>query len=297
MLNLAMIELEETCIQVLAVIGFLTAAYIFLKFAYKMFHALKVYGFKSYPDFSKYGKWSVVTGSSDGIGKGIAIELASRGQNVVLISRTAEKLKKVAEKISSECNVETKILQIDFSDDEAIYDKIASSLEGLDIGVLVNNVALKSTQAYYHKTPNLSEVIRKTLRIDMISCLKMTQIILPGMVERKRGLIINVSSIGAGIPVVNFSLHGASKTFIDYFTQALSYEYEDKGIIVQTLCPGGVSTPGSNVAPNFFVPSAENYAKSALSTVGANFITLKFWNRMMAPKMPDDVIKEDNKRK
>ena len=61
----------------------------------------------------------------------------------------------------------------------------------------------------------------------------MTQLILPQMVERKRGLIINVSTGISRIPIATFNIYGASKAFIDYFTQALSYEYEDKGITVQ----------------------------------------------------------------
>ena len=61
----------------------------------------------------------------------------------------------------------------------------------------------------------------------------MIECVLPGMVERKRGLIINVSALIARVPVATFACYGASKCFIDYFSQALSYEYEDKGITIQ----------------------------------------------------------------
>jgi len=61
----------------------------------------------------------------------------------------------------------------------------------------------------------------------------MTQIVLPGMVQRKRGLIVNVSSGIAMLPAATLATYGASKAFADYFSKALSYEYEDKGITIQ----------------------------------------------------------------
>ena len=66
----------------------------------------------------------------------------------------------------------------------------------------------------------------------------MTQVVLPGMVKRKRGLVLNLSSFAAVKPVKNYAMYSATKTFVDYFAQALSYEYESKGITIQVNITG-----------------------------------------------------------
>ncbi|CAK8678154.1 unnamed protein product [Clavelina lepadiformis] len=192
----------------------------------------RLYIFSTYPDFSKYGKWSVVTGSSTGLGKATALQLASRGQNIVLMSNEEEELRKVASEIESKHNVQTKCLTIDFSHDEEIYDEIADFLQGLDIGTLVNNVGIAQGLYRFLDIPNLSTFIRNIIRINAVSVVKMTQIVLPGMVERKRGLILNLSSMAAVKPVSHIIMYCATKTFVNYFSQGLSYEYESKGIKV-----------------------------------------------------------------
>ncbi|XP_042209410.1 inactive hydroxysteroid dehydrogenase-like protein 1 [Homarus americanus] len=89
---------------------------------------------------AKYGKWAVVTGSTDGIGKEYAKKLAQGGMNIILISRTMEKLKKVETEIADEYGVETEVVQADFSQGRVIYEDIGKHLQDKEIGVLVNNV-------------------------------------------------------------------------------------------------------------------------------------------------------------
>ncbi|GAB1298304.1 Testosterone 17-beta-dehydrogenase 3 [Apodemus speciosus] len=87
------------------------------------------------------GQWAVITGAGDGIGKAYSFELARHGLNVVLISRTLEKLQAIAEEIERTTGSRVKIVQADFTRED-IYDHIKEQLEGLEIGILVNNVGM-----------------------------------------------------------------------------------------------------------------------------------------------------------
>ncbi|XP_076800020.1 very-long-chain 3-oxoacyl-CoA reductase-like [Clavelina lepadiformis] len=259
-------------------IGIFTSLYFIVKIVLKVIEGSRLYIFSTYPNFSKYGKWSVVTGSTDGIGKETAIQLASRGQNIVLISRSEEKLRNVANEIESKHNVQTKCLTIDFSDDEEIYNKIADFLQGLDVGTLVNNVGIAQEISCFHEHPNLSKFLRDIIRLNVISVIKMTQVVLPGMVKRKRGLVLNLSSFAAVKPVKNYAMYSATKTFVDYFAQALSYEYESKGITIQSCMPGTVLTNITKKYGEFQkMPSPETYCKSWLATIGKARWTHGYW--------------------
>lgn len=83
-----------------------------------------------------YGEWAVVTGATNGIGKGYARELAARGLNIVLISRSETKLRKVSSEIETDFKVQTRWIVADFSEGEAVYEHIAKQLEGIQIGIL-----------------------------------------------------------------------------------------------------------------------------------------------------------------
>ena len=100
-------------------------------------------------DFSSFGQWSVVTGATDGIGLSFAKQLAAQGQNIVLISRSCEKLERVSRKIEEAYGVDTRIIVADFSSTD-IYDRISSGLEGLNLGTLVNPIIHRLFRRSYY---------------------------------------------------------------------------------------------------------------------------------------------------
>ncbi|XP_007429327.1 very-long-chain 3-oxoacyl-CoA reductase isoform X1 [Python bivittatus] len=219
--------------------------------------------------------WAVITGATDGIGKAYAEALARRGMKVALISRSQEKLDKVASEIKDKFKVETKTIVADFGNRENIYSNIKAGLEGLEIGILVNNVgASYDYPEYFLEIPDLDNKIDMLININIISMCKMTQLVLPRMVERSKGIIINVSSMSGVIPFPFLNLYSASKAFQSFFSQALGVEYKDKGILVQTVQPYFVVTKLSKLRrTSFFKPSPEQYVKYALNSLSLETVT------------------------
>ncbi|KAM6194992.1 inactive hydroxysteroid dehydrogenase-like protein 1 [Sarcoramphus papa] len=229
----------------------------------------------------QYGKWAVVTGSTDGIGKAYAEELAKRGVNIILISRNKEKLEAVSRSISETYKVETDFIVADFSKGREPYPAIKKALKDREIGILVNNVGMFYPYPDYFT--NLSEdMLWDMININIASANMMMHIVLPGMVEKKKGAIVNVSSASCCQPTPMLTIYGASKTYLDYFSRALHYEYASKGIFVQSLTPFIITTRKvacSSTASkrSFFFPSAEEYASHAVATLGLSTRTTGYW--------------------
>ncbi|XP_046859287.1 very-long-chain 3-oxoacyl-CoA reductase-like [Xenia sp. Carnegie-2017] len=228
-------------------------------------------------EFRRYGSWAVVTGCTDGIGKEYARQLAAKGLNIVLMSRTKEKLEAVAVEIEKDYNVETKIIQVDFSGGHEIYDAVLKELDGLDIGVLVNNVgASVSFPEYFHDIS--VEVIWRQVNVNVMSCAMLTRMIIPSMLERKKGIIINVSSASGQFPMPLTGAYGATKSFVDRFSKNLHNEYNDKGLIIQNVFPFVVATKMSGVKrESLLTPFPETYVASVLGKVGVAKECFGYW--------------------
>uniref|UniRef100_A0AAQ6IQE2 Hydroxysteroid (20-beta) dehydrogenase 2 n=1 Tax=Anabas testudineus TaxID=64144 RepID=A0AAQ6IQE2_ANATE len=249
--------------DVLTITGGVIVVFYLLKLLWTCWYGLQEYFVSEIwkVDLRRYGQWAVVTGATSGIGKAYASELARRGLDVVLISRCGDKLQKVAKEIEDQYGQKTCTIQADFTDGHSIYPTIAKELQSLDIGILVNNVGMTYSDhfAYFLEIPDADQ---------------MTRMVLPGMVERGTGLIINISSQVGIHPQPLLSLYCASKIFVTYFSQCLHAEYKSKGITVQCVAPFMVSTNMTkNMKVNCLVKSTSGYVREALNTVGYSSYT------------------------
>ncbi|XP_022115108.1 very-long-chain 3-oxoacyl-CoA reductase [Pieris rapae] len=229
-------------------------------------------------DFKSKGKWALVTGSTDGIGKEYAKELAARGCDIVLVSRSLDKLKATATEIQNDYKVNTKIVQADFSE-EGIYDKISKEIADLEIGTLVNNVGISySYPEYFTDIADWENSITTMIRANMVSVTRMTGIILPDMVKRGKGVVINIGSGSSLIPSPLLTVYAACKAYVDKFSEGIDMEYNKKGIIVQCVLPGFVCSNMSGIRrASLLAPTAKTFVKSAISLVGTTSKTVGYF--------------------
>lgn len=162
------------------------------------------------------------------------------GLNIYLISRTEAKLQAAAAEIAREYGVETKYFAADLAaagmepTDKPCWTDLKSALSNVDIGILVNNAGLSySYPGYFHEVDQAT--VHNILALNNAALVKMTYLVLPGMLERKRGAIMNISSgsatLVAALPLL--TEYAASKAFVDAFSKSLAEEYRDKGIHIQ----------------------------------------------------------------
>ncbi|CAN7994476.1 unnamed protein product [Ixodes pacificus] len=268
-----------TSVMICSIIGLVFVVYVLVKLLISLWRGFytcflaRWLGFTV--DFRKMGEWAVVTGASDGIGRAYAEELAARGLNVVLISRTLEKLQEVASEIEKTYKVKTKVISADFTGGNEIYEVIRRELEGLEVGVLVNNVGTSySYPEFFSAVPEGDKVMDGIIRANCLAGTMMTRICLPQMDERRRGAIINVSSISAMHPLPLLSTYAASKAYMDYLSQGLQAEYRERGVYIQSVMPAYVSTKMSKIRKaSYMVPTAKTYVREALNTVGVEHAT------------------------
>ncbi|XP_051900696.1 hydroxysteroid (20-beta) dehydrogenase 2 [Pristis pectinata] len=254
-------------------IGTLTCLYFMVKFSWKLLFGIRIYVLSKFwrIDLMSFGEWAVVTGATNGIGKAYAHELARRGLNIVLISRSLERLKAIAQEIEQQHGKKTKIIQADFTSEAVIYGPIEAALEDLNIGILVNNVGRTYAvlPCYFLDRPNVQKAVTDIVNCNALSVPMMTSIVLPQMVKRKKGVIINISSEAGSHPHPLRSMYAATKVFIDFFSRALNAEYKSQGIIIQCVMPLFVSTNLTHdMKTSFFVKQADDYVRGALNTVG-----------------------------
>ncbi|XP_060806674.1 very-long-chain 3-oxoacyl-CoA reductase [Amyelois transitella] len=249
-------------------------------------------------DFKSYGEWAMITGSTDGIGKEYARQIAAKGCNVILVSRTLDKLKAVAEEIENEFKVKTKVIQADFTkdDDTVLYANIANEIKGMEIGVLVNNVGTSYVYPeYFLEIPDWLTTVTDLLKVNCTALVRVTALVLPAMVQRKKGIVINIGSIVSECHSPLLTVYSATKAFVCKFSTTLKEEYEKDGIIVQCVTPGYVVTNMSRYkASSFFVPTPKDFVRSALRLVNTTSKTYGFFNHSLSMVFIDfiDAISE-----
>jgi uncharacterized protein len=194
----------------------------------------------------KFGT-AFITGASSGIGAAFAEKLAARGTNLVLTARRRERLEELAGSLAERYGILADILQADLSEREGI-EKAARCVESLDdLGLLVNNAGFGAKSSFVRLPFEDHEAM---LDVHIRAVLRLTYAALPGMLERGKGSVINVSSISAFVPVGTGSTYTSSKAYLNSFSQSLQFELRRSGVKIQALCPGFTHTE-FHVDPSF----------------------------------------------
>ncbi|KAK4264990.1 hypothetical protein QN277_026100 [Acacia crassicarpa] len=277
---------------------FVLGLFSLLKFFIAFLRWVYVNFLRAPKNLKKYGSWAVITGPTDGIGKGYAFQLARVGLNLVLVGRNPDKLKDVSDLILAKYGKsQIKTVVVDFAGDvsEGMV-KIREAIEGLDVGVLINNVGISYPYArYFHEVDE--ELLKNLIKVNVEGTTKVTHIVLPGMLQRKKGAIVNIGS-GAAIVIPSdplYAVYAATKAYIDQFSRCLYVEYKKSGIDVQCQVPLYVATKMASIKrSSFFVPSTDGYARAGMRWIGYEPRCTPYWPHsilwVLAYSLPESLV-------
>jgi 17beta-estradiol 17-dehydrogenase / very-long-chain 3-oxoacyl-CoA reductase len=213
----------------------------------------------------------------------MSFELARKGCSVLLISRTLEKLQETKTELSTKYpKVQVEILDIDFSKyDESCKKRIAAAVAGKDVGVLVNNVGISYPfTKYFHELEDVN--VEQLISLNVNSTTNMTRLVLPGMLERKRGAIVNIGSAAGVSNSPLLAQYGAAKSYVAMFSKVLNSEYRSKGIDVQCQVPMFVATKLAKLKKtSLFVASPSAYARAAVASIGYDDLVSPYWSHAL----------------
>jgi short-subunit dehydrogenase len=183
---------------------------------------------------------ALVTGATSGIGAEFARALAARGNDLVLVARNGARLDERAELLEKEHGAAVEVLAADLTKGTGLK-VVEARLESKDppVDLLVNNAGFGTFGKLWELQRDVEE---REIRLNVVAVTRLTHAALPGMVERGRGGIINVSSVAAYQPTPANATYGATKAFVNSFTHALHEEVRGTGVKVMVLCPGFTRT-------------------------------------------------------
>ncbi|HET9219996.1 MAG TPA: SDR family oxidoreductase [Terriglobia bacterium] len=186
------------------------------------------------------GKWAIITGASSGIGRALALEFASAGFNVVLTGRNDHALAEVSRECRERYRVLSDTIVAELSSSEST-DKLIARLvaQSRQYEILVNNAGF-GINGNFAATDIDNEI--DLLHVQLTAALKLTKAVLPGMIHRRSGRILNVGSVYCYAPVPFQSVYSACKAFLLSFSAAIRNELEGSGVTVTVFCPGITQT-------------------------------------------------------
>jgi uncharacterized protein len=212
---------------------------------------------------------ALVTGASSGIGAEFARALAARGDDVVVVARDSTRLDALAEGLEKEHGANVEILSADLTSKKGravVESRLESAEPAVDL--LVNNAGF-GTYGKFAELPREGEA--REIRLNVLAVAQLSHAALPGMIDRGRGGIINVSSLAGYQPTPLNATYGGTKAFVTSFSQALHEELRGTGVKVMVLCPGFTRTEfqeraglDSGAVPSFLWQSPESVVGAAL---------------------------------
>jgi len=196
-----------------------TAILGFISVCKSLFHFLNwiwIMFLRPHKKLKEYGSWAIITGSTDGIGKAMAIEFALKGLNILLVGRNPLKLEVTSKEIIDRSfgNVEVKCVVIDMQNisGEETMKRVEEAIDGLDVGILVNGAGVAYPYARYFHEVDL-DLMDSIIKVNVEGTTWITKAVLPSMIKKKKGAIINIGS-GSTVVIPSYplvTLYAASK--------------------------------------------------------------------------------------
>ena len=179
---------------------------------------------------------ALITGASAGLGATFARQLAAEGHDLILVARRREALEKLAAELRAKHGISAEVLMADLTHDDDV-SRVCERLAAGEIDLLVNNAGFGSRGFFFEADPEQQDAMH---RLHVIATERLTRAALPGMVERRRGGIINVASVAGFISGPGNISYCATKAWMVVFTEGLYLELKSMGspVRVQALCPG-----------------------------------------------------------
>jgi len=183
----------------------------------------------------------LITGATSGIGRELSKRLSTRAKKLVLVATKKEKLEELANELKSKNqNLEVMTEPCDISKVEDIDRMIDSILRRTQVDILINNAGVGSVSMF--ERSDWDQTLQM-INVNVLGLTKLTHKLLPPMIERQRGGIINVASGASFITIPGIAVYNATKQYIHGFTESLIMELSGSGVIVTEVCPGPVASP------------------------------------------------------
>lgn len=185
-------------------------------------------------------KVALITGASSGIGKELAKIHAAKGGDLVLVARREKELSELKNNLESEHKVSVLLITKDLSNIKTPAEIFAETEKlGIQVEYLINNAGFGG-HGFFHEREMEKDLAM--VNVNITSLMLLTRLYLPGMVQRRKGKILNVSSTASFLPGPLQAVYYASKAFVTSFSQAIAEELKGTGVTVTALCPGPVAT-------------------------------------------------------
>jgi short-subunit dehydrogenase len=219
---------------------------------------------------------ALITGASAGIGREFARQLAGRARSMILIARREEQLLELNHELQQQHeNLRVHIRKADLSNLAQLKELMESlDREQIEIDLLVNNAGLGDAGLFATSDPTRNE---QMLLVNVVALTSLTRHLLPHMIAKRHGAILNVSSSAGFLPIPGDGVYAATKAYVTSFSEALRAELRGTGVSVCALCPGPVETEFQEVArrqgvqprlgPKFVVVPVEEVVRDALAAL------------------------------
>jgi short-subunit dehydrogenase len=233
----------------------------------------------------------LITGASGGIGLELARVFAKHGFDMILVARRESELEALAERCRKEQGVRVDVLPMDLLAPDASA-KLIQQIEdcGLEVDILVNNAGLMDMGGFADIGVERHEDL---LQLNIVVLTSLTRRLLPAMIERGHGRILNVASTSAFLPVPSMAVYAASKAFVLSLSESLLEELKETGVTVTALCPGVTKTDMYDRAkeqhamlrnvPELLLSDAEDVAREGYEACMAG-------RAVAVPGLPDKVL-------